>query len=116
MPREGLSSVLKMIIIADRQTSLPFVGIGVDAVVDKEIEEVKRTLRKLFKEEKYAIILVAQSLAAKCLDLIEALSEQKLYPLITIIPDSRGKVSGIAEQRLRNLIRKAVGMELPGGE
>ena len=107
--------MLKMIIIADRQTSLPFLGIGIDIVINEEIGGVRRTLHKLFGEEKYGIIFVTQSLAAKCLDLIEKLSEKKSSPLITIIPDSRGEASGIAEQRLGNLIRKAVGMELPSG-
>ncbi len=105
--------MLKMIIIADRQTSLAFLGIGIDVLISKEVEEIKRALRKLFKEEKYGIIFIAQSLAAKCLDLIEELSEKRSSPLVTIIPDSKGEASGIAEQRLGNLIRKAVGMELP---
>ncbi len=105
--------MLKMIIIADRQTSLPFLGIGIDVLISKEVEEIKRALRKLFKEEKYGIIFIAQSLVAKCLDLIEELSEKRSSPLVTIIPDSKGEASGIAEQRLKNLIRKAVGMELP---
>ncbi len=105
--------MLKMIIIADRQTSLPFLGIGIDILINKEAEEIKRALRKLFEEEKYGIIFISQSLAAKCLDRIEELSEKKSSPLVTIIPDSKGEASGIAEQRLGNLIRKAVGMELP---
>ena len=105
--------MLKMIIITDRQTSLPFLGIGIDVVINEETEGVRRTLRKLFEEEKYGIIFITQSLAAKCLDLIEELSEKKSSPLVTIVPDSIGEGSGIAEQRLENLIRKAVGMELP---
>ena len=105
--------MLKMIIIADRQTSLPFLGIGIDIVINKETEGVKGTLRKLFEEEKYGIIFITQSLAAKCFGLIEELNEKKSFPIITVIPDSRGEASGIAEQRLSNLIRKAVGMELP---
>lgn len=109
----GVDSMLKVIIIGDKQTSLPFLGIGTDAIISEEIEEVKRKLGKLFEEEKYGIIMITQSLAAKCLDLIEELSERKPFPLITIVPDSTGEVSGIAEERLRNLIRKAVGMELP---
>lgn len=105
--------MLKMIIIADRQTSLPFLGIGIDILISKEVEEIKRALRKLFVEEKYGIIFIAQSLAAKCLNLIEELSEKRSSPLVTIIPDCKGEASGIAEQRLGNLIKKAVGMELP---
>ncbi len=103
----------KMIVVADRQTSLPFSGVGIDMLVNEEIEEVRGTIHKLFEEEKYGIIFIAQSLAAKCLDLIEELSEKKFFPLITVIPDCKGEASKIAEQRLRNLIKKAVGMDLP---
>ena len=105
--------MLKVAIIGDKQTSLPFLGIGVDAIISEEIEEARRKLRKLFEEDKYGIIIVTQSLAAKCLDLIEDLNERKSLPHITIIPDSTGEVSEVAKKRLRNLIRKAVGMELP---
>ena len=105
--------MMKMVVVADRQTSLPFLGVGIDIVVNQEIEKAKGAIGKLFEEEKHGIIFIAQSLAAECLDLIEELSEKKSFPIITVIPDSRGEVSGIAEQRLGNLIKKAVGMELP---
>jgi len=105
--------MLKMVIVADRQTSLPFIGMGIDAVINEELGEVKRILRKLFEEEKYGIILIVQSLAAKCLDLIEELSEKRPSPIISVVPDFTGEIYGVAEQRLKNLIRKAVGIELP---
>jgi len=108
-----VSSMLKIVIIVDRQTSLPFRGIGIDVIIGEKSEELRGILRKLFDEEKYGIILITQSLAIKCLGLIEELSEKKPFPLITFVPDFTGEVSRVAEQRLKNLIRKAVGIELP---
>ena len=105
--------MFKMVIIADRQTSLPFRGIGIDVIISEESEEVRRILQELFDEEKYGIIFLAQSLAMECLDLVEELSEKKTFPLITFVPDFTGEFSIVTEQRLKNLIRKAVGIELP---
>ncbi len=102
----------KIAIIADKQTSLPFSGIGMEAVICQTSEEAGRVLRKL-PEEGYKVILISESLAANCLEVIEEISEQKTSLTITIVPDFTREFSGVAEKRLRNLIKKAVGMELP---
>lgn len=102
----------KIAIIADKQTCLPFSGIGIDAVICQISEEVGRFLRKL-SEEGYEVIFVSESLAANCLEVIEEISEQKTSLTITIVPDFTREFSGVAEKRLRDLIKKAVGMELP---
>ena len=102
----------KIAIIADKQTCLPFSGIGIDVAICQISEEAGRVLRKL-SEEGYEVIFVSESLAANCLEVIEEISEQKTSLTITIVPDFTKEFSGVAEQRLRNLIKKAVGMELP---
>lgn len=102
----------KIAIIADKQTCLPFSGIGIDAVICQTSEEAGRALGKL-SEEGYEVIFVSESLAANCLEVIEEISEQKISLTITIVPDVTREFSGVAEKRLRNLIKKAVGMELP---
>jgi len=102
----------KIALIADKQTSLPFLGVGIDAVICEESKRVRRIFQELFEQD-YGIIFIAESLASKCLDIIEELSDKKPSLVITIVPDISKGVSGVAEQRLRNLIRKAVGMELP---
>ncbi|MQY61290.1 hypothetical protein GH153_05595 [bacterium] len=102
----------KIAIIADKQTCLPFSGIGIDAVICQTSGETGRVLRKL-SEEGYEVIFVSESLAANCLEVIEEISEQKTSLTITIVPDFSREFSRVAEQRLRNLIKKAVGMELP---
>ena len=102
----------KIAIVADKQTCLPFSGIGIEAVICQTSEEAGRVLRKL-SEEGFGVIFVSESLAARCLKIIEEISEQKTYLTITIVPDFTKEFSGVAEKRLRNLIKKAVGMELP---
>ncbi len=102
----------KIALVADKHTSLPFLGVGIDTVICEESKEVRRIFQKLFEQD-YGIIFIAESLANKCLDIIEELSDKKPSLVITIVPDISEGVSGVAEQRLKNLIKKAVGMELP---
>jgi V/A-type H+-transporting ATPase subunit F len=101
-----------MAIIADKQTCLPFSGIGINAFVCQNSEEAGRIIREL-SEEDYEVIFISESLAADCLEVIEEINEQKTSLTITILPDFTREFSGVAEKRLKNLIKKAVGMELP---
>ena len=102
----------RIAIIADKETCLPFSGIGINAVICQTSEEAGRILRKL-SEEGYEVIFVSESLASNCLEVIEGISGQKTSLTITIVPDFTREFSGVAEERLKNLIKKAVGMELP---
>jgi len=104
--------MLKIACIGDKETSLPFRGVGIDVVVCKKIEEAKEALQKLFQED-YGIVFITESLSAGCLDIIEELRKKRPLPVVTIIPDFLRKSPGMAKQRLRNWIKQAVGMELP---
>lgn len=102
----------KIALVADKHTSLPFLGVGINTVICEESKEVRRIFQKLF-EQGHGVIFITESLASKCLDVIEELSDKKPSLIITIVPDFGGGALGAAEQRLKNLIKKAVGMELP---
>ncbi|MCK4418519.1 hypothetical protein KAV79_01820 [Candidatus Aerophobetes bacterium] len=102
----------KIALVADKHTSLPFLGVGINTVICEESKEVKKIFQELFEQD-YGIIFITESLASKCLDVIEELSDKKPSLIITIVPDFGGGALGAAEQRLKNLIKKAVGMELP---
>ena len=102
----------KITLIADKQTSLPFLGVGINTVICEESKEVRRIFQSLFKQD-HGIIFITESLASKCLDVIEELSDRNPSLIITIVPDFKEKALGTAEQMLKNLIKKAVGMELP---
>ncbi|MCR4404864.1 MAG: V-type ATP synthase subunit F [Candidatus Acetothermia bacterium] len=57
-----------------------------------------------------AIIFVAEGLAQGLLPLIERFSRQP-SPAIVMIPDHRGSL-GLARERLRRLVEKAVGIDI----
>ncbi len=103
--------MLRVAILGDKDTILPFKGSGIEAI---SIEDPGRGGEKLKQAvtEDYGIIFVSESVAKKCLDVIESISEKKSFPIITIVPDLREEIAEIAEKRLRKLIRKAVGMEI----
>ncbi len=103
--------MLKMAVIGDKETCLPFRGVGVEGIVCEKTEEVKKILRQRF-EEGYGVIFIAESLAAECLEMIEELTEKRSMPIITIIPDFLKKSPGITESRLKNWLRRAVGIDI----
>jgi len=105
--------MLKVLIIAEKETSLPFRGIGVEAIIPISQAEEAKVLRNSFRED-YGVLFVAESIAGRCLDLIGELSEKNPLPIITIIPDyPRTTISRVAQDMLKKMIKKAVGMELP---
>jgi len=104
--------MLKIAFIGDKESSIPFRGVGVDVVICKENEEAKETLQRLSQGD-YGIIFITESLSEGCLDIIEELNEKRRLPIITIIPDFLRKSPGTAEKRLKNWIKQAVGMKLP---
>ncbi len=104
--------MLKILVIGDEGVTLPFRAVGIEAVFADNFKVARQALFEAAKRE-YGIIFIAESVAQGCLDLIREISESKALPIITIIPDLLLKEKGAAEQRLQELIRKAVGMELP---
>jgi len=104
--------MLKMAVLGDKETSLLFLSMGLDVFICPRAEEGPTMLQEAFRKD-YGIIFVAESIARECMNLIEGLSERKAFPVVTIIPDSSQRFPQVAEARLRSLIRRAIGMELP---
>jgi len=105
---------LKILVIGDEDLSLPFRAAGCEAKIARDGKEGRKILLESI-EEGYGIIFIAESIATGCMDVISQVSETKNLPLISIIPDViRGEV-GAAEERMRQLVKRAVGIELPEG-
>lgn len=103
---------MKMAVLGDKETSLLFLSMGLDVLICPRSQEGRNMLQEAFKRD-YGIIFVAESIARECMDIIEGLSEKKAFPVVTIIPDFTRRFPQVAEARLRSLIRRAIGMELP---
>ncbi|MEA1964836.1 MAG: V-type ATP synthase subunit F [Candidatus Aerophobetes bacterium] len=103
--------MFKIAIIADKESSLPFLGTGIETIICEDSAKLEEILRESVKKE-YGIIFITESLAAEHLETIEKTGEEKTLPLITIIPDFIQQAPGVSEKRLEGLIKRAVGIEL----
>lgn len=104
--------MLKVLVIGNKDISLPFQANGCEARVAENSNEARNILLESIEKE-YGIIFIADSIARECMDIITQISETRALPIITIIPELTGEGVGAAEQRIRQLIKKAVGIELP---
>ena len=102
--------MLKILIIGNEDLSIPFRAVGCEAKYVENPEEGKKILFESAKQE-YGIIFIAEFIAKECMDLISQISETRALPIVTIIPDTLEK--GVAEQRIRQMVKRAVGIELP---
>nr|KXH77549.1 MAG: hypothetical protein AM324_00225 [Candidatus Thorarchaeota archaeon SMTZ1-83] len=73
-------------------------------------EETRGSLTKYFRDPRTGLILITEPLAKTVEDTILELSEAPV-PVILLIPDRNG-TTGAYDAVLRELIRKAVGIEI----
>jgi vacuolar-type H+-ATPase subunit F/Vma7 len=95
----------------DRDTVIGFriVGVG-ESSVPKSSEETRKKLLEYFADPRMGLILITERLASAVEDTILELSEAPV-PVILLIPDRLGS-TGTHETVLRELIRRAVGIEI----
>lgn len=102
----------RVLIISDKDVSLPFRAMGIETSLVQNAEEGKKALLEAVNKG-YGIIFLVESIARDLLNIIDQITENRNLPVITIIPGFGREVSKAAEERLRQLIKKAVGIELP---
>lgn len=102
----------KILIIGDKDLSLPFRATGCEARQVKGPEEGRRVLLDSADNE-YGIIFIAESIAQGCMDIISQISETKTLPIVTIVPEVLEVEKAAAEERIRQIVKRAVGMEIP---
>jgi V/A-type H+-transporting ATPase subunit F len=101
----------KISVIGDRDTVTGFrmVGVG-DSTVPKSPEETRKALLGYFRDPQMGLVLITEPLAMDVEDTILELSEAPV-PVILLIPDRDGTI-GAYETVLKELIRRAVGIEI----
>ncbi|WP_324734889.1 V-type ATP synthase subunit F [Thermococcus sp. SY098] len=100
---------MKIVLMGDRDTALGFKLAGVHEVYSfeetpLENERAKNKLKELIEREDVGIILITERLAQR----IEI--PDVAFPIILQIPDKFGSIFG--EEQLREIVRKAIGVEL----
>lgn len=101
----------KIAIIGDRDTVTGFRLVGVsECAIPKSTDETRDLLYNFFRDPSMGLIIITEPLAAEVEDTIVELSQSPV-PVILLISDRTGS-TGTYETVLKELIRRAVGIEI----
>jgi V/A-type H+-transporting ATPase subunit F len=101
----------KIAVIGDRDTVTGFRLVGVsECAVPKSPAETRDLLYQYFRDPTMGLILITEPLATEVEDAIVELSQSPV-PVILLVPDRDG-ATGAYEAVLRDLIRRAVGIDI----
>ncbi len=101
----------KIAIIGDRDTVTGFRMVGVrESSIPTTPDEIRKALLDYFRDPQMGLIIITEPLAIEVEDTILELSESPV-PVILLIPDREGS-TGAYETVLKELIRRAVGIEI----
>lgn len=100
----------KIAIIGAPDTILPFSAIGADAYDALDSEAAEAILDEIILKG-YGIIYLEEAYAGRFSEKIEKLNNAHRDVSITVISGSRGG-SNIAVQKIRNQVKKAIGLDL----
>ena len=101
----------KIAVIGDRDTVTGFRVVGVsECSVPSSPEEARDSLYRYFRDPTMGLVMITEPLAAEVEDTIVELSQSPV-PVILLIPDRDG-TTGAYETVLKELIRRAVGIEI----
>lgn len=101
----------KIAVIGDRDTVTGFRLVGVsECSVPGSPEETRDLIYRYFRDPTMGLVMITEPLAAEVEDTIVELSQSPV-PVILLIPDRDG-TTGAYETVLRELIRRAVGIEI----
>jgi V/A-type H+-transporting ATPase subunit F len=104
--------VRKILAIGNQDFTLAFRAMGCTAHVVQSGEQGRDMLLTSLTQE-YGIIFIAESIARLCMDDISQLSDTTSMPIVTILPDTFQEEKGAAETRIRQMVKRAVGIDLP---
>ncbi len=99
----------KIAIIGERDCILGFKALGISVFPVETGEEASQALAAI-KDGGYAVIFIIEDFAEELKDILKELREKPL-PVITLIPGTRGS-RGLARERLRQNVRRAIGTDI----
>jgi V/A-type H+-transporting ATPase subunit F len=99
----------KIAIVGKKDVYLGFKALGLTVVDARTPQVAERAILDLVSQE-FAIIFVSESLASELSPLLDRFSKQST-PAVVMIPDNAGS-AGIARERIRKLVERAVGIDI----
>lgn len=98
-------------IVGDHDSVIGFRALGMTVIETDDPVEAERQIRRL-ADDRYAVIFLAEALAASNPRLLREMRERRLPALIPI-PTLAGS-NGMGMDQMRDSVRRAVGMDLIG--
>ena len=105
----GGVSMYKIAVVGDRDSILGFQALGLAAYPVEGVEEAKKTVHALAKED-CAIIYLTEQLAVQMKDVL-ARYKDSLTPAIILIPGKEGSL-GVGMANVKTAVERAVGADI----
>ena len=102
-------SSYKIAVLGDKDSVLGFKALGLDVFPADTVEEARRTLHDLAKEN-YAVVYLTEQYAA-CMEAEVARYKDALTPAIILIPGKEGSL-GIGMANVKSAVERAVGADI----
>lgn len=99
----------KIAVLGDSDSVLGFKALGLDVFPAASVEEAKRTLHRLAKEN-YAIVYLTEQFA-RFMDEELARYKDELTPAVILIPGKEGSL-GIGMANVKKSVERAVGADI----
>lgn len=103
-------SIRKMAVLGDPSVVAGFAGLGLEVLALTAEQSADELLRAACESDKYAAIYLTEELVPVCQHIIAHYKDQAL-PVIVPIPGA-GKPSGLAEAKLQDAVRRAIGFDI----
>ncbi len=102
-------SSYKIAVLGDKDSVLGFKALGLDVFPADTVEEARRTLHDLAKEN-YAVVYLTEQYAAR-MEAEVARYKDALTPAIILIPGKEGSL-GIGMANVKSAVERAVGADI----
>ena len=99
----------KIAVVGDQDSVLGFKALGLDVFPAESVEEAKKTLHRLAKED-YAVVYLTEQLAQYMNDELDRYKDE-LTPAIILIPGKEGSL-GMGMANIKKSVDRAVGADI----
>ena len=104
-----MSAMYKIAVIGDSDSVLGFKALGLDVYPVESVDQAKRTIHRLAKEN-YAVIYLTEQLAVHMDEVLNRYKDE-LTPAIILIPGKEGSL-GIGMANVKKSVERAVGADI----
>ncbi|MGR3309610.1 MAG: V-type ATP synthase subunit F [Candidatus Brocadiales bacterium] len=102
--------MFKVVAVGEKDLIIGFKAVGVELVPVKSPSEVDVVLEKLSQDTSVGLILITETIAEECLDVISSFRDES--PVVILIVPSHLPTKHISMLEMKRDIEKAVGVDM----